>query len=780
MKRSSNFTRCRTGRALQACLLGGWLILVPTSLHARQADPPPTVTAIEFTGLDRTPVALVKDVVRVRVGDRLEKAELDSAITRLLRTGRFLAATYRIDETDAGVRVTFELRERLIVSAITFEGNEKFDDRRLLSEVVQKVGEPVDWFNVRDGADAILGLYREAGYSDVVVTFDRTRIEQTGELVYTIREGTQVRIRKIVFEGNASLPARELKRQIVTKTALWFFRTGAFDEDGTETDVARLANYYRDYGFLDARASYRKEVSEDGRDLTIVFTIEEGIQYAIEDIQFRGNAELSAEELAELIESGMGATVRRRQVDADARAIRTRYGELGFLYAGVRAIRVFSDTPGLVRITFEIAEGEQFRVGRIAVRGNTRTKDKVIRRTLDLYPPDDLFNLTAAKNAEQQLLSTRIFSSARVLPVGNAPGVRDAVIDVTEAEKSGDFLFGFGVTSNSGLVGSVVLDLQNFDLFDPPRTLSELFKFRAFTGGGQRMRIELQPGTDLGRFRIDFTEPYLFDKPIRLDTGVYLFERGREGYTERRGGATVSVGKRFQRGRFRGWSGELALRVETVNIDDIDLFASGELRDDEGSNLMPSVKGTLVRDRTDNRYLPSSGDRLRISYQQFGIPVGDHVFGKANVRYNWYKTLSTDRLERKRVLHLRSEGGVILGNAPVFERYFAGGTGSIRGFEFRGVGERDGIDDTNVGGDFLVLLGAEYSYPVYGENLRGHVFFDTGTAGGGAYRASIGTGIRLTINLLGPLPIEVNLAVPISSDSDDDEQVFSFMVGGLF
>jgi outer membrane protein insertion porin family len=224
----------------------------------------------------------------------------------------------------------------------------------------------------------------------------------------------------------------------------------------------------------------------------------------------------------------------------------------------------------------------------------------------------------------------------------------------------------------------------------------------------------------------------------------------------------------------------LALRVEGVNIDDVDLFTSSEIRDDEGGNMMTSLKGTLVRDRTDSRFIPSSGDRLRLSYEQVGILGGDHVFGKLIAAYSWFKTMRTDALERKSVLHLRGEGGVIVGNAPVFERFFAGGTGSIRGFEFRGVGEHDGIDDNNIGGDYLALFGAEYSFPVYGDNLRGHVFLDSGTAGSGTLRASVGVGVRLTVDLLGPLPLEFNLALPVSSESEDDEQVFSFLIGTLF
>ena len=339
-----------------------------------------SILAVEFTGLHRTTAAFAQDIVRVRVGDRYDKAALDEAVARLLRTGRFQTADYKLDEQPAGVRVIFEVHERPIVSSIKFEGNSKFREGQLKDSVTQKIGEVVNWFAVRDGREAIIAKYKEAGYGDVAVTYDQDRVERAGELVYTIQEGPQVRIRKILFEGNASLPARELSKELETKTAWWFFRTGAFDKDQVEGDVARVQNHSRDQGFLDAKVAYRKQLSADGKDLTVVFTVEEWTRYSIEDLQFHGNAAIATEELNGLLGSHVGETVKRPQVDADVKAIQERYGSLGYIDAKVRAVRVFSEKPGFVRITIEIEEGEQFRVGRVAVRGNARTKDKVVRR----------------------------------------------------------------------------------------------------------------------------------------------------------------------------------------------------------------------------------------------------------------------------------------------------------------------------------------------------------------------------------------------------------------
>lgn len=747
---------------------------------AQDHAPGTPIISIEFIGLGETSAAYARDIAGVKIGDAATTAALDEAVARLLRTGRFLTVRYTTQPEEGGVRLAFEVTERKVITRMTYSGLQRYSESKAGKELAVKVGETVDHFAIRDGIEALRVKYREDGFGDVQISYDREKVDATGELELVVTEGRRVRVTEIIFVGNQTYPRRELMRQIETRTAFWFMRSGALDAEKIGSDVARLRKYHRDQGFLDATVESATAEIDDSGDTAVTFTINEGARYAVEDIQWAEHTVFSADELRAMMKTQVGKILRQPELDADVRTITDRYGEIGYIYAQVRAERAFSDQPGQVRLTINIKEGEQFKVGQVVVRGNSRTKDKVVRRELNLYPPDDLFNLPEAREAERRLLDTRIFSAAKVVPVGEEPGVRDAVIDVTESEKWGDFIYGVGVTSNSGVVGTLTLDLQNFDLYDTPRTLSEFFKFKSFYGGGQRLRMELQPGTEVTRGRIDFTEPYLFDKPIRFDSSLYYFTRGRDGYDETRLGTSVSLGKRFQRGFLRGWSGEIALQTELVSLDELELFAARDIREEEGDHYLSSIKGSLVRDRTDNRFLPSTGDRLRVSYEQFGVLGGDGGFGKAAAGYNWYKTLFTDLLERKNILTLRAEGGFVVGDAPVFERYYAGGVGSIRGFEFRGIGERQGLKDNNVGGDYLILMGAEYSYPLWGDNFRGHVFVDTGTAGSGAYRAAVGVGIRLTLNLIGPLPLEFNIAVPIASGDGDDEQVFSFVVGGLF
>ncbi|MGB0714314.1 MAG: outer membrane protein assembly factor BamA [Phycisphaerae bacterium] len=748
------------------------------ALAFAQASDGQAIGRVTFVGLERINPAYVRDIVGIRDGDTVTTQTLEGAKSRLLRTGRFLSVDYAISGDDA--ELIFTLAERRLIRAIRFEGHTRFSSDRLRESVGLQVDDNLDWFAIRGGAESIRLLYQESGYSEAVVSFDRELLEQTGELVYRVEEGVRVRIKKIRFEGNERFDERELKLQIVSREAFGLLFPGDFDEDRAAADATSIQAFYRDLGYLDARAGFRREISDNGEDLTLTFTISEGVLYRVEDITIEGNEVILTEELLETISTRVDEPVRRPFLDEDVKTIRNKYWELGYIYVNVRSERVFSDQPEFARIRFTIDEGRQYKVGRVLVRGNTRTRDKVIRRALNLYPPDDLFDLNQAKEAENKLRQTQIFESATVYPIGDDPERRDVVMDVRETERNGDLIFGLGVTSNSGLVGTLNVDFKNFDLSDTPRSWSELWKMRAFFGGGQRLRLELQPGTEVNRFRIDFTEPFFMDQPLRFDMSAYLFDRRRDGYNEGRLGLTTAIGKRFEKGPLFGWSGELAVRFENAQVDDIDLFTSNEVREDEGSNYLSSLKATLVRDRTDSFFLPSEGDRLRLSYEQFGLLGGAFDFGRFYASYTWYKTLRRDKLDRKSVLRLNAEGGFLVGDAPVIERFFAGGTGSMRGFNFRGIGERDGLDDTNVGGDYLLLLGAEYAFPLFGENVRGHVFLDTGTAGRGGYRAAAGVGVRIVVELLGPLPLEFNIALPISSEELDDEQVFSFLVGTLF
>ncbi len=760
---------------LLACLL---TVSAPPPAPGQETEAP-VIVAITYEGLTEMTPAALQGLSGINVGDVFRRESVDQALQRLIRTGRFVGADFRTEERAGGVVLTFVVRERPSINSIQFIGNENISDRTFRKLITVQRGDLYDRWDIRESIQLIVNKYREKGYGNVSVTFDEDALESDGVLIFRVNEGLRVRIDGIHYEGVKSFSEGKLTKQINSRTAVWIFRSGVYDEDQVEGDVASLRTFYRSEGYLDAQVSYRTELTGDPERIKLVFLVEEGARYEVERIEITGFQAFGEEEIRTLLTSEESQTILQRKVEADVKSIQELYGEYGYIYADVQATRVFSTTPKRVVLTFDINEREQFRVGRVIVRGNTRTRDKVARRQLDLYPPDDLWNIVEARDAEKRLKQTRVFQNARILPVGNEPGVRDVLIDVEEVQRAGDFIFGAGVTSNNGVVGNVVLNITNFDLYKPPRNFSEFIHFKSFFGGGQRLRLELQPGTEVTRARIDFTEPFLFDRPLRLSTSAYLFTRGRDGYDEERQGFNISFGKRFQTGWFRKWSGEVALRVENVDISDTELFAARDINEVKGGNLLTSLRGTLVRDRTDNQYLPTKGDRIRVSYEQTGVLGGEFSFGKLMASYSWLTTLHRDLLDRPHVLQISTDAGVILGDVPIFERFYAGGIGSVRGFAYRGIGPRMGLEDNNVGGEWMLSLSTEYSFPLVGEYVRGLAFIDTGTVESG-YRASAGVGVRMVIEILGPVPLEFDLGIPFLTEDGDEEQSFAFFIGTVF
>ncbi len=724
----------------------------------------------------------IRSLLRTKVGEPYSNRQVQDDVRAVLQTGKFLNvyATRQLDGDQ--VVVTFHVTEKPEVESVEFVGNRKFKANELQEDVDLAPGSPLDRFAVNRGRDNIERRYKEAGYYYVTVTVDEEALKNERRVIYDIVEGPRVRVRKILFEGNLNYSARRLKKEVKTKRYVWIFRTGDFDQERAERDAADLRNFYRNEGYLDAQVSYRLETSEDRRDLNLIFVIDEGIRYSVETIKVEGNTVFDDDAVLLPMKIQVDSYYINEWIKADVKHIESEYGRLGYINAGVTPDWVYSDAKGKINLTMRIKEGKQYRIGRIVVRGNERTRDKVVRRELRFYP-EEMFNTIKTKAAERRLRETRLFSDAKITPVGDAEDVRDALVQVTETETT-TFLIGVGVTSNSGVVGSLSVENRNFDLFDVPRSAGEFFRGRSFKGAGQILRLQFEPGTEFTRLRLDFREPYLLDQPVSFGQGFYLFTRGRDAYNEQRIGSQTSFGHRFQKGLLRGWAGEVAFRVEGVDIGGIDFDDAQEIRAMGGDHLLTSIKGTLVRDTTDSRFMPTQGSRFSLSWEQAGAMGGDYDFSRMLVRHAWHRTLRTDVLDRKSVLTLHGRMGQIFGDAPPFERFFGGGIGSVRGFEFRGISPRAGIHDDRVGGDFMLMTGAEYNFPIYGKILRGVAFTDMGTVeedfGISTWRMSVGFGARVIVEWFGPIPMAFDFSIPITKDGDDDTQIFQFSFGTTF
>lgn len=741
------------------------------------------IERVTFEGLTSLDTAYLQSVVRISAGATWNRDEIAAACARLAATGKFEGTPFAEAREENGLLIlVFVVQERPFVTSVDFTGNEKYSTSELLKEIEISTGSPISEFLIAQAEQAVIQKYKDGGYYNVTVDVDQDLLKQEQRILFRVAEGPRVKVKKILFEGNTAFDALSLRAKIETNTYIWLFRTGAFDDETAERDAAAIKKYYNDKGYLDAQVGYRTQLADDQSSLTVIFQISEGVQYIIKSVNYVGNVIVSSDELAVMLRSNVATPIDADALKADRDKLLDHYGSMGYIYAEVAVTHVFDEEAGFVNLTFTIIEGEEYRFGRIVVRGNRYTKDKVIRRELRFFP-EQIYNTVAAKKAEQRLVETRLFSEATITPQGEVPGVRDALVDVAEAQTA-NILFGVGVTTNSGVVGSVSIEQRNFDLFDWPRSGKELFSGKAFRGAGQTLRFQIEPGTELTRGRIDFREPYLMDQDLGLGTGVYVFQRDRDEFDEERVGFYISLDKRFREGILEDWAAEAASRFEYVDISGVDFLSAEDIKDAKGSSWLTSLKGSLVRDKTDSLWLPSQGNRLKLSWEQAGVYGGDYTFSKAIGELDHYFTLFRDTFERKHVLHLGMNIGQIFGDAPVFERFYGGGIGSIRGFEFRGISPRQGFRDDAVGGDFMLTTTTEYSFPIVGETLRGVTFLDMGTVerdfGINDWRASVGIGARVYIKYFGPIPLAFDLAFPIARDGDDDRQIFNFSFGTTF
>lgn len=746
-----------------------------------------TVEDVRVLGNTTVSTATILNLVRTRQGDKLDPQTVEEDYQRIYGLKKFSNVEAKIEPTESGgVIVVFVVTEQKQITSVAFLGNLQLSTQDIEKVVDIQPGQAIDRFRLAVAKQAIQNLYRQKNYPFAHVEIDADALARRGQVVFHIVEGPNVRIRNINFVGAKSFSEDKLKGQIQSRTWIWIFRSGTYDPEVVEDDVAAIRRFYEQKGFFDVRVGRKLIWSADMRELQIDFVIEEGPRYVIERLTFKGNASLSEAELRKNLKLVEGIPYDNDLLQRDIKQIVRAYSPLGFIYQPlstdpdylrIETRPVFRRQAGRVELVYEISEGKPFRLGRIIIKGNTKTQDKVVLREMQMAP-GQLYDSAEVSDAVERLQGTRFFTKVSATPIGNDPETRDLLVEVEEG-KTASVSVGGSVNSNGGIGGNLTYEQQNFDISNWPASWRDFFSDRAFTGAGQVFRASFEPGTRFTSAYIRFVEPWIFDQPYSFSGQAYLQNRIRENYTDQRVGARVSLGKRF--GRF--WNAAVSFRGESVEIGSIQdkEIRAEEILDLEGTNTLTSLGLRVTRDTTTRGLLPSRGMTTSAGVEAFGALGGDFSFQKFTLSHDQYFTLHEDLQDRKVILALHGETGYITGNAPFFERYYGGGIGSVRGFAFRGISPRSGPDDDRVGGDFMYAGSAEISFPLVGEQLRGVVFTDVGAVEPdlkiGTIRSSVGAGIRLTLPMLGRVPIALDFALPLSKSDEDDTRIFSFSLG---
>ena len=352
----------------------------------------------------------------------------------------------------------------------------------------------------------------------------------------------------------------------------------------------------------------------------------------------------------------------------------------------------------------------------------------------------------------------------------------DVIVNVQETQ-TGRLMFGAAVNSDAGVTGQIVLDEKNFDWRRFPTSLDDFVNGRAFRGDGQGFRVEAMPGSEVQRYLVSFTEPYFLDTRVSFQLSGFLYDRNFFDWDEQRYGGNIGFGYRIT----PDLSVNASMRLQNVEISDPRVLGVPELDAALGDHDLFGARFSLTQDTRDIPFAPTQGYYVELAFEQvFGS--FDYSRGTADFRRFFLLTERPDGSGRH-VLSFANRIGITGSQTPVFENFFAGGVGTLRGFDFRGASPLSG--GVTVGGELSFLGSVEYRFPITADDMiQGAVFCDYGTIeeelkiNTDDYRVALGLGLRINVPAMGPAPIAIDFAVPIAREDTDDIRQFSFFVGG--
>ena len=815
-------------------LFGIWLLLGCVQLAWSQpAGPKVDRVDIQYIGPKSVSEQFIRANISLKAGDSYTPNQTENDIHSLYGTGQF----YDIHRSlvyaaDGGVVVTYIVQARLRITDIKISGNKKLSASKIKKKITVKAGEPLDEQKLFTDVQEIKKLYEKYGYPDTQVKYVFDTFDEAAgraSVTFQIVESQKFKVTRVEFVGATAFPQKELRKQIKTRKHWmfsWLTGSGVFKPDEFEDDKDALTEFYRGHGYLDFEIKDVKLENPKPNTMAIQFSVFEGKQYKVGSVKFTGNKIFDAAAIRAGMQSvhdfqhlkgklgpnglpmDVGDTFTPEGLNTNMTLIEDFYGSKGYIDVqrgqSLRAVRVPNVDTGTIDLEFQIDEGQKNLVEQISIRGNVKTKDKVIRRELAISP-GEVFDMVRVKISKQRLEGLEYFDKVELQPEPTDPpiaGRKNLDVDVQEKD-TGKFTLGAGFSSVDALVGFAEIDQGNFDLFHPPY----------FTGGGQKMRLFVQLGTQRQDYELEFTEPWFLNRKLALDVDLYRhewdFESPNNIYNETRTGTRVSLtralGSDFLIGSVSytvedvgislnsGWH-DLESVIINPGPDQTTIPSQPNVPDailnEVGDHLFQRFGASLAYDTRNSTKLPNHGQRTELNPE---LSVGDTTYFKLEAKTAWF----FPGFFKGHVLEADARAGIAnslgSGDVPFYDRYYLGGAYSLRGFKYRNIGPRDpqfGINpnmpDEPIGGDSMWYGSLEYSIPILekdnGPSVRFALFFDSGAVGNGSYSFSgnfdddVGIGMRLDIPHLGPLRLDYG--IPITHDQyNNGSGKFQFTVG---
>ena len=738
------------------------IFLCIASYSVLYAQELPVVNSIEIKGLKRIEEGAVKAKLSQKIGEPVSQEKTNEDIKLIYKMGYFDDVKVEIESFEGGVKLFYIIKEKPTITRVEFQGNKELDDAKLKEKLTITPGSIADTVLIQDNATIIGKIYEEDGYwlSNIVPVVKKISDDEVS-LTYQIDEGTKVKVRNILFEGNRNISSKKIKKVMDTKE-WWLFSfvtsSGYYKKDQMTKDIEKIKNLYFDNGYIKVMAA-EPEITLDKqkKGMTINIRISEGDLYKLTSMNFAGNKAFDNETIQKKIKLVPNTVFRKSLLEKDMRSISDLYSENGYALVSVMPDLSPDDSNKTVAVTLHIEEGDKYRIGRIEISGNTKTRDKVIRREIRLAE-GDTFDSSKLRRSYERINNLQFFETVDMVP---KPKYEEKVVDldVKVKEKPTGFLsVGGGYSSADGFIGTV--DLTQGNLF----------------GRGQYIKVKAELGGKSSYYELSFRDPYFLDSPYAFSTGIYNTDREYIEYDKKATGFYMGLGKSLA----EYWRADVSYNFENAEIYNIDTDASIVIQEQKGTNTTSSITPSLVRDSRDNYLDPSRGSRNSATFTFAGLG-GSNKFIKGLLDSAWYFPLG------ETTIMLRGRFGYASGifgkTLPLYENFYVGGLHTVRGLGFGDAGPKDPNTDDAIGGNTELVFNTEYIFPLYPEmKLKGVVFFDAGKAyedfqNFGSLRYTTGLGFRW----LSPMgPIRLEWGYNIKQESGESASKFEFAFGSVF